>query len=211
MPVHIATLAPFSASLADQLELEIPASNIESAGGFAESGLDGAAAIAHDLSAKYHRYGLPASNNAGSALQCLIRNIKDKNFFVGLNHASDVSVREHHENISSVKSGVELFCAGRQTLYVRLSVQLVDVHAGMLFESLCHATADEFPSREPTNLLALRLRLARNGRLVQGDPVRTGCLRSFGGCGHERSTANKYRGDNSGKQSWGEIQCNFAR
>jgi hypothetical protein len=207
MPVHIAMLAPFSASLADQLELEIPASNVESAGGFAESGLDGAAAIAHDLSAKYHRYGLPAGNNAGSALQCLIRNIEDKNFFVGLNHASDVSVRGHHENISSVKSGVELFCAGRQTLYIRLSVQLVDVHAGMLFESLCDATADEFPSREPTDLLALRLRLACNGRLVQGDPVRTGCLRSLGGCGRERSTANKYHGDNSGKQSWGEIQC----
>ena len=101
MPVLIATLAPFSASLADQLRLEfdIPASNVESAGGFADRVLDGAAAIAHDVSTKYHRYGLPAGNNAASALQCVIRNIKDKNFFVGLGHASDVSVRQHHENI----------------------------------------------------------------------------------------------------------------
>jgi len=106
-----------------------------------------------------------------------------------------------------MKSGVELFCGGRQTLYSPFSVQLVDVHAGMLFESLCDATADEFPPREPTDLLALRLRLACNGRLLQGDPVRTGRLCSLGGCGQECSTANEYRGDNSGKQSWGEIQC----
>ena len=101
MPVSIAPLTPFSASLADQLRLElnISASNVESAGGFADRVLDGAAAIAHDGSTKYHRYGLPAGNNAGGALQCVIRNIKDKIFFVGLGHASDVSVREHHENI----------------------------------------------------------------------------------------------------------------
>src|SRR5438477_11166221 len=102
-----------------------------------------------------------------------------------------------------MKSGVELFCAGRQTLYITFSVQLVDVHAGMLFESLCDATADEFPSREPTDLLALRLRLACNGRLVQGDGVRAGPLRSLGGCGHECSTGNKHRRDNAGKESWG--------
>src|SRR5438477_5237531 len=106
-----------------------------------------------------------------------------------------------------MKSGVELFCAGRQTLYITFSVQLVDVHPGMLFESLCDATADEFPPREQTDLLALRLRLACNGRLLQGDRVRTGRFCSLGGCGHECSTANEYRGDNSGKQSWCKIQC----
>jgi hypothetical protein len=61
--------------------------------------LDGAAARARDLSTKYHREGMSVDNNAGSALQCVIRNIKDKKFFVGLGHASDVPVREHHENI----------------------------------------------------------------------------------------------------------------
>jgi len=38
MPVSIALVAPLSASLADQLrlELDIPATNVESAGGFAD-------------------------------------------------------------------------------------------------------------------------------------------------------------------------------
>lgn len=32
-------------------------------------------------------------NNACSAFQCVIRNVKDKKFFVGLGYASDVPVR----------------------------------------------------------------------------------------------------------------------
>jgi hypothetical protein len=60
----------------------------------------GAGAIAQDGSTKIQRYygGYPADNR-GSALQCVIRNIKDEKLFVGLGHANVVSVREHHENI----------------------------------------------------------------------------------------------------------------
>ena len=61
--------------------------------------LDGAETRARDVSTKYHRYGMSICNKAGSAFQCVIRNIKDKKFFVGLGHASDVSVREYHDNI----------------------------------------------------------------------------------------------------------------
>ena len=57
--------------------------------------LDGAEARARDVSTKYHRYGMSVGDKAGSALQCVIRNIKDKKFFVGLGPASDVSVREY--------------------------------------------------------------------------------------------------------------------
>jgi hypothetical protein len=42
---------------------------------------------------------MSVGDKAGSALQCVIRHIKDKKFFVGLGPASDVSVREYHENI----------------------------------------------------------------------------------------------------------------
>jgi hypothetical protein len=58
----------------------------------------GAAAIERDVSRIYPRYGRSVGN-AGSAFQCVIRNIKDEKFFVDLGHANDVSVREHHENV----------------------------------------------------------------------------------------------------------------
>jgi hypothetical protein len=43
---------------------------------------------------------LPKSDaNTGSALQCVIRNVKDEKFFIGLGRANEVSVSEYHENI----------------------------------------------------------------------------------------------------------------
>jgi hypothetical protein len=62
--------------------------------------LDGAAAIAHDASPKIQRYyGGYSADNGGSALQCVIRNLKGEKFFVSLGDVNGISVREHHENI----------------------------------------------------------------------------------------------------------------
>jgi len=62
--------------------------------------LDGAGATPRAFCRIYQRYDSSANvDNAGSALQCVIRNIKDEKSFVGLGHANGVSVREHHENI----------------------------------------------------------------------------------------------------------------
>jgi hypothetical protein len=47
--------------------------------------LDGAGAIAHDASAKIHRYyGGYSADNGSSAFQCFIRNVKGERFYVGL-------------------------------------------------------------------------------------------------------------------------------
>src|SRR6266446_6781051 len=64
---------------------------------------------------------------------------------------------------------------------------------------LGHATLDEFPAREPPELLVLRLLRAFSGLLLQGGLVGGGYLRSLSRRGHECSTANKYRGDNAGE------------
>src|SRR5260370_34067071 len=64
---------------------------------------------------------------------------------------------------------------------------------------LGYATLDEFPAREPPELLVLRLLRAFSGLLLQGGLVGGGHLRRLSRCGHECSTANKYRGDNAGE------------
>src|SRR6516225_3911676 len=47
--------------------------------------LDGAGAIAHDASAKIHRYyGGYSADNGSSAFQCFIRNVKGEKFYAGL-------------------------------------------------------------------------------------------------------------------------------
>src|SRR5437867_3087887 len=87
-----------------------------------------------------------------------------------------------------------------ETFNVRvLSAQLKSVYGGVTFESLCDASIDEFPAREPVDLLALRLSLACNGRLFQGNLVSLGHLRSLGRRGRECSAANEYHRENASK------------
>jgi len=62
--------------------------------------LDGAAAIADDESPKIQRcYGGYSANNGGSALQCVIGNLRGEKFFVSLGDLNGISVCERHENI----------------------------------------------------------------------------------------------------------------
>jgi hypothetical protein len=55
----------------------------------------------------------------------------------------------------------------REIFHVRMVLeQLNDVYAGTILESLCDAMVYVFPAREPLDLLAPRLRLACNDRLL---------------------------------------------
>ena len=64
--------------------------------------LNGAAAITYDGGTKIQRhYGGYSADNGGSALQCVIGNLRGEKFFVSLGDVNGISVRERHENISS--------------------------------------------------------------------------------------------------------------
>jgi len=56
-----------------------------------------AGAITHDGSTEIQTYDAQSDANTGSALESIIRNVKDKKFFVGV--ADDLSIGEYHENI----------------------------------------------------------------------------------------------------------------
>ena len=63
--------------------------------------LNGAAAITYDGGTKIQRhYGGYPADDGGCALQYVIRDIKNENFFVGLGRANVVSACEHHQSNS---------------------------------------------------------------------------------------------------------------
>jgi hypothetical protein len=53
-------------------------------------------------------YGGNPADNGGSALQFVIRNVKDEKFFAGLCHANVVSVAKHHNTLLRLPPGLGL-------------------------------------------------------------------------------------------------------
>jgi hypothetical protein len=104
----------------------------------------GASAIGRDFSGIYPRYSSSAGN-VDSALQCVIRNIKDEKFLVGLSHVNDVSVREHHENIPPSFSRLRnLFCCSTLGKYYSIISNL------MFFGKGRATSAMKGPAKTPT-------------------------------------------------------------